>query len=118
VVGIEGSLALALSIRTVRRRDVQHNGHGVCGHELRAHFGQVAHVALEAPADELLDELVELRGPHHPGRDRPRQRGLLMGDLRRAVAAAEPVGADDRDGDDPADTGPRAGLLQVAPRGE
>ena len=47
----------------------------------------------------------------------PASMSLLVGELRRAVAAAEAVGADDRDDHDPADAGRAAGLLQVAGRG-
>ena len=69
---------------------------------------------MRAPLHELLDELVELRRAQHARRDRARQHRLLVGDLRRAVAAGEAVAADDRHDDDPLHAGPLAGLLEVA----
>ena len=57
---------------------------------------------------------MELARTHDAHGDRPRQQGLLLGDLRGVVTAAEPVDPDDRHDDQPSHAGPLTGLLQIA----
>ena len=83
------------------------------GDQLRAHNGDAAHIALPAPVDKLLDELVELRRPEDAGRDGARQMRALVGELRGAVAGGELIGADDRHRHDPLNAGRLADLVQV-----
>jgi hypothetical protein len=60
---------------------------------------------------------VELRGAQDAYRDRARQHGPLLRDLRCVVASGEPVDPDDGRHDDLLHAGPLADLLQVAGRG-
>jgi hypothetical protein len=89
-------------------------GDSTGGDELGAHPRQVGGVPVGGPGQELLDELVELRGAHDPGRDRAVQRRLLVRALGGVVAAREVVDADDRHDHQPADAGLLALVVQVA----
>jgi hypothetical protein len=92
-------------------------GDGPGGDQLRAHPRHLDDVAPGAPLHELRDELVELRRAQHARGERARQRCLLVGDLRHAIASGEAVAPDDRHHDDPLHAGPLAGLVQVPCRG-
>jgi hypothetical protein len=59
---------------------------------------------------------VELRRAQHPRRDRAGERGLLVSDLRGAVAPGKAIGADDRHDHDPLHAGALALALEVARR--
>jgi hypothetical protein len=60
---------------------------------------------------------VELRGAQDARRDRARQHGPFLRELRRVVAGGEPVDPDDGRRDDPFHAGPLAEHVQVAGRG-
>lgn len=60
---------------------------------------------------------MKLRSAQDPRRDRAGERRLLVGDLRRGVAAGEPVDSDDGDDDDAPHAGSLADTLQVPRRG-
>jgi len=77
----------------------------------------VRDAVLDRPPDERADELVELGRANDPDRERALEQRLLVRQLRRVVAAVEPVDADDRDDDDPLRAGGGAGPLHVPRRG-
>src|SRR5579872_3915167 len=88
-------------------------GDGPGGDDLGAHPRQVDHVALAAQFHEHADELMELRDAQDPRGHRAGQRGLLVSELGRPVAAGGLVDPDDRDDHVPGHAGPLPGRLQV-----
>ena len=88
-------------------------GHASGRHELCPRLRDVDHVALRAPFDHLLDELVKLRRAQDLHGDRARQHRLLMRVLGREEASRESVGADDRDDNDSLHSDPLADLLNI-----